>query len=140
MAFTSYQRSNLAGLVSGALVLSYNFAAQDHAGGANWIEVFQGPTNLRGRVLDVTLYECTEVFADGTGQIIVGVEGGDLDAYVATEVIGTLAVTDSISLDLTPGVTGTIPADNVQVSAQGGNGATLTTGIASVVITVGWFV
>lgn len=142
MSFTDFQRQNLAGLQPGALVLTYTFAAQDFD--PAWTEVIQGPTNMRGKVVNITLYECTQIFADGTGKVVLGVEGGDIDAYTVSEDIGTLAVTDSISLDLTDGVTGVIPADNVQVLVSGGAtaaaNADLTTGIATVAISIAWYV
>ncbi len=137
MSFTDFQRQQLAGLQPGALVLTYTFAAQDFDPG--WVEVIQGPTNLRGKVVDITIYECSQTFAAGTGLVEVGIEGDDLNAYVTSELIGTLAATDSISLDLTPGVVGTIPADNVQIQITGGP-SSLTAGIASVAVSIAWFV
>ena len=140
--FTDFQRLNLAGLQPGAIVLAYTFAAQDFK--TAWTEAIQGPTNLRGKVANITLFECSELFADGTGRVVVGVEGGDVNSYTISEAIGTLAATDSISLDLTDGVTGTIPADNVQVSVAGGATTTpnsdLTGGVSSVVVSIAWFV
>lgn len=142
--FTDYQRQDLINAQSGAMVLKYTFITQDFAGGADWVEAIRGPTGLRGMLVNVNLFECTEAFADGTGTVKVGIEGGDLNAYGETEVIGTLAVTDAIDLDIADkGVIGTIPIQtnaSAQISISGGNLATLTTGQASVCVSIAWFI
>ncbi len=145
--FTDYQRQALINAQSGAMVLRYTFIAQDFAAGSNWVEVIRGPTGLRGKVVDVSLYECTEVFAagDADARIDIGIEGGDLDAYGRTENIGALAATDAISLILTtvPGVIGIIPVQtnaSPQIQITGVDGTTPTTGIATVVVSIAWFI
>lgn len=140
--FTSFQRALLNLVPQGSTVLTYVFKDQDFAPGSNWTEVITGPLNLRGKIIDISLYECTEVFAagDADARIDVGIVAGDLDAYALTEDIGQLAANASKNLLLSQGVIGTIPADNVAIQVTGVDGTTPTTGIVTVSLSIAWFI
>lgn len=142
MSFTAFQRALLNLVPQGSTILTYVFKDQDFAGGSNWTEVITGPLNMRGKVIDVSLYECTEVFAagDADSRIDVGIIAGDLDAYALTPDIGELAAGASKNMLLAQGVIGTIPADNVAIQVTGVDGTTPTTGIVTVSISIAWFI
>lgn len=117
---------------------TYIFPAKDFGGGT-FVEVIQGPAGLRGVVKNVTIYDVTEIFEDGTSIVTVGVDGGDVDSYAIGSAIGTLGVAASISLTLTAGVTGTIPAA-ASVGVTGTLPGGTPTGIATVAVTISWFI
>lgn len=121
-----------------AFSITYVFPAVDLGGGAK-TERIEGVEGFRGTVRDICYYDCTEVFSDTDVETDVGINGGDTDAYINGADMGVaLAVGGSVSVDLTAGVTGTIPVgEDILVSMS--TPTTGTTGIANVAVTIQYF-
>lgn len=102
----------------------------------------QGPAGLRGTVVEVNLYDVSELFTDDTteARLDVGIQGGDDNAYTITDDVGTLGADAALSLGLTPGVVGTIPAaEDILLTFVAPTGGT-PEGIATWSVTISWFV
>jgi len=120
-------------------VVTYTFPAKDF-GAATWTEVIETPPGFRGKVRAVTLYDVTEAFTDDTteARVDVGISG-DIDAYVTSADLGTLAIAASDCPALTDGATRIIPANNtVHVTGTAPTGGT-PAGIATTAVTIMYF-
>ncbi len=122
-----------------SFTITYVFPAVDF--GAGWTEDIQGPA-LRGIVKDINIYDVTEAFVGTTsiGPVQVGIQGGDANAYAESEEPTTLATDAAASLEFRAGVIGTIPVDeDILVTGPINVGGAIT-GIATVSITIKYFV
>ncbi len=120
--------------------VTYIFPAVDF--GAGWTEDIQTPAGYRGKVLNVELYDVTEAFVGTTsiGPVHVGIQGGDADAYAISEEPTTTGVAGTEALSVRDGIIGTIPAaDDVLVTGLINVGGAIT-GIATVAVTIKYFV
>ncbi len=123
-----------------AFSITYVFPLKDFGAG-NWTEDIEGVPGYRGTVKAVCIYVVTEVFSTDTLQarVEVGIQGGDVDAYVDTADFGALAVAAALNPALTAGVVGTIPiGENIIVTGYAPTGGT-PTGIASVALTIQYY-
>jgi len=120
-------------------VVTYTFPAKDF-GAATWTEVIETPAGFRGKVRAISLYDCTEAFTDDTteARVDVGISG-DIDAYVTSADLGTLAIAAADAPALTDGATLIIPANNtVHVTGTAPTGGT-PAGIATTAVTILYF-
>ena len=120
-----------------SFVVTYTFDGYDLGAGAD--EDFESPQGYRGTVRAFSLFDITEAIADGAGTIAIGLQGGDVDAYVDETVIAIASTGDAAVYDaLVAGVTGTIPSSQpvlITGTAPGGGA----TGIFTLAITVQYF-
>lgn len=121
--------------------ITYAYAGIDFGAGDKAAS-FQGPKNMVGKLRDIVLPNCTEVFNSVTteAQIKIGTASND-DAYALAN-LGDLAATDTFvaSQDDTDAIIDdAIPADTqVEVAFIAPTGGT-PTGIADVQIVVDWY-
>jgi len=127
---------------AGGFTVSYVFPAKDF--GAGWTEDIQSPAGLRGKVMNVVLTNVTEAFVGTTsvGPVLVGIQGGDADAYAISEAMtATLSIANATeNLSVRMGVVGVIPAaDDILVTGPINVGGAIT-GICDVTVTIKYFV
>lgn len=126
---------------AGAFSVTYTFPLIDLDSGDVTRDI-QGPAGLRGLVKEVNLYDVSELFTDDTteARLDVGIQGGDDNAYAISGDVGTLAADAGLSLALTAGVVGTIPAgEDILLTFVAPTGGT-PEGIATWSVTISWFV
>jgi hypothetical protein len=119
--------------------VTYVLPAKDFGAG-NWTEVIESPARYRGIVKAITLYDVTEVFSTDTTEASVNVgTAGDADAFASSADLGALAADGSDCPALTDGVTKLIaPSTAIQVQGIAPTGG-VPTGIATVAVTVLYF-
>lgn len=120
-----------------AFSVTYILPAKDFGVGA-FTEDIQGVPGFRGTVKDISYYDTTEVYSDADASVDIGIQGGDVDAYVVGSDIGVIASNGAASQTLVAGVIGTIPVgEDILVT---GNTVTIgTTGISTLAITIQYF-
>lgn len=119
--------------------VSYLLRTKDY--GAGWTEDIQS-ARARGKVVAVSLIDTTEAFVGTTsiGPTSVGIQGGDDNAYSISEEGSTIGDNVPETLESREGVIGTIPAtDDLLITGAINVGGAIT-GIASVVLTIKYFV
>jgi hypothetical protein len=124
-----------------AFSVTYTFPLIDLDGG-DVVRDIQGPAGLRGTVQEVNIFDCSETFTVVTtdARLDIGIQGGDDNAYAITDDVGALAADAAISLPLTAGVVGTIPAaEDLLLTFVAPTGGT-PEGIATWAVTINWFV
>lgn len=123
-----------------SFTVSYQFLDKDY--GAGWVEDIQAPAGYRGKVVAVSLINTTEAFVGTTtiGPTSIGIQGGDDNAYSISELGRTIALNEPETLESRDGVIGTIP-DNEDILVTGAiNVGGSITGIATVVLTIKYFI
>jgi hypothetical protein len=118
---------------------SYLFQVVDF-GGANTVEVIEGPAGKTGRVVSFTVYNITEIFHGDTTQARLDVgDGADANGYAfSTDVPAEQATATSVSPVVSAGVLGN--------SLPGATPITLTfvstvgtpTGISDALVVINW--
>lgn len=134
-------QATVASASGAAFSVTYTFPLIDLDSG-DVVRDIQGPAGLRGTVQEVNLYDVSELFTDDTteARLDIGIQGGDDNAYAISDDVGTLAADAGLSLALTAGVVGTIPAgEDLLLTFVAPTGGT-PEGIATWSVTINWFV
>jgi len=121
-----------------AFTITYIFPAQDVGAGTK-TELIEGVEGFRGTVRAITVYECTELYSGDDAYVDIGIAAGNLDAYIDGADFGVaLAVGGSLTLDLTAGVTGTIPVGE-NIACTFATPDTGSDGIATYAVTIQYY-
>lgn len=122
----------------GAFSVTYKFVARDF--GTTTVELVAPPAGLRGEIKDLNLYDVSEVFNKTSVGAVVNIgTAADPDAYAISANLEVLAQDAAEDFALTDGVTTVLPADtDFQVQFVMSDHAT-STGIASVSLTINYF-
>ncbi len=140
-AIQTSQASIAASDGQGAFSVNYTFPAKDFGAG-DWTEDIQGPAGFRGLVKAISIYDVTETFNGSVteSRVEVGIQAGDVDAYSISDDFGLLAADAGLTPALTAGVVGTIPVgEDILVTGYAPDDAGANAGIATVVVTVSYF-
>jgi len=135
---------------------TYTYEAQDWGAGADIDIEAIGAPGMRGKIKDITL-NCTETFAGttntnlsigtaagGSQNLAITIDAAGGDAFTAGDVYTVNVETATANSIGAPGNSVTVTTDDLAVDTAfyigfNGNTGTLTTGIATVHITIEWY-
>jgi len=125
---------------AGAYAATYSFVGADW--GATFTEIFNTPSDKRGALLSMDLYQITEEFSgDSTAATVQVGTAADADAYAtAVSIPDTTAVAAALNLVVTAGAVAIIPAGSaVTVTGTISVDAGAKEGIGTLSLTVLYF-